>query len=409
MKKLALPALLVAVAAAILGVRSLRKDEASQFRLVQVARGDVRAVVSSTGTLQATRTVQVGTQVSGQIARLFADYNDRVKANQLIARIDPTLLEQAVRSAEADLARSRAELERAQQSLDRIEGLFVQAAATEEARDAAKSARDVARAAVMSAEVNVERARQNLSYTEIRSPIDGVVLDRTVDVGQTVAASLSAPQLFLIAGDLQEMEILASVDESDIGRIVDGQKVEFTVQAYADEKFEGTVRQVRLQSTTLENVVNYTVAVAVRNEDGRLLPGMTATVDFLVAEAADVLTVANAALRFRPTAAMRAGSSEGRRGRDGAAGGRADTSAGGAGRGAEVPADRGVLWIVDAGGKPTALPVRVGLTDGQVTEVSGPGIEEGLEVIAGVVSGATSSAANPFQSGGPPRFGPPGP
>ncbi len=440
MKKVVLPLVILGLVAAgvAAGFRFWKQEDKSQYRFVEVTRGDVRSTVSSTGTLQATQTVQVGTQVSGQIAAILADFNDRVRANQLVARIDPTLLQQAVRSAEADLARSRADLAQTELTLTRAEGLLAQGAATEEAVDAARSARAVAKAAVTSAEVNVERARQNLTYTEIRSPIDGVVLDRTVEVGQTVAASLSAPQLFLIAGDLGKMEILAAVDESDIGKIHDGQKAEFTVQAYPDETFTGTVQQVRLQSTTLENVVNYTVVVSVANDDGRLLPGMTATVDFLVAEAADVFKVPNAALRFRPTEEMVARLRAMRAEREGGAGG---DSARGAGGGGGEPAaggervaggapggaagsaagsatgngrrggfaDRTVLWRLDAQGRPEPVPVKTGLTDGQNTEVSGPGLETGMQVIAGTSTGTATTAANPFQGGSSaPRFGPPG-
>ena len=461
MKKVLLPVLALGLAAAAIavGFRFWKHDDGSAYRFVELARGDIRSTVSSTGNLQAVLTVQVGTQVSGQISQIFVDYNDHVSANQLMARIDPTLLQQAVRSSEADLTRSRAELAQAEQTLTRTEGLAAQGAATQEALDAARLARDVAQAARTSAEVAVERARQNLTYSEIRSPVDGVVLVRTAEVGQTVAASLSAPQLFLIAGDLSQMEILAAVDESDIGKIHVGQKAEFTVQAYPDETFEGTVRQVRLQSTTLENVVNYTVAVSVVNEEGKLLPGMTATVDFLVSEAKDVFKVPNAALRFRPTEEMiailremRAAREASEAGTHGAAGsadsaGAADStggrrrggermagdgmaapgerrvaSTGGGGRTAAGEAqrgggtgtwrsgatDRGVLWHLDATGKPVPLPVRTGLTDGQNTEVTGPGLEEAMQVIAGVTTGSKTASTSPFQSNAAPRFGPPG-
>lgn len=423
MKKVVLPLVILGLVAAgvAAGFRFGKQDEKSAYRFVEVTRGDVRSTVSSTGTLQATQTVQVGTQVSGQIAEILADFNDRVRANQLVARIDPTILQQAVRSAEAELARSRADLAQAELTRTRAEGLAAQGAATEEALDAARSARDMAKAAVTSAEVNVERARQNLTYTEIRSPIDGVVLDRTAEVGQTVAASLSAPQLFLVAGDLGKMEILAAVDESDIGKIHEGQRAEFTVQAYPDETFTGSVQQVRLQSTTLENVVNYTVVVSVSNDDGRLLPGMTATVDFLVSEAVDVFKVPNAALRFRPTEEMVARLREMRaereagEGESGAAGdstrvARAgEREAGNGRRNGGGSADRAVLWHVDGSGRPAPIPVKTGLTDGQNTEVSGPGLEAGMPVIAGTTTGTSAAAANPFQGGNsPPRFGPPG-
>ena len=190
-------------------------------------------------------------------------------------------------------------------NIERNKLLFERKVLTEIDFNTAKYAYDVALANVKSAQVTLERARQNLAYTNIYAPIDGVVVERDVDVGQTVAASLSAPQLFLIANDLAQMQILASVDESDIGAIHEGQSARFTVQAYPNETFTGSVKQVRLQSKTTENVVNYTVVVSVTNANGKLLPGMTATIDFLTGSAKDVLLVPNAALRFRPTEQMR--------------------------------------------------------------------------------------------------------
>lgn len=298
-----------------------------------------------------------------------------------------------------------------------------------------------------SARVNLDRARQNLAYTSIYAPIDGVVVERNVDVGQTVAASLSAPQLFLIANDLTRMQILASVDESDIGLIQEGQPVRFTVQPYPDETFTGTVRQVRLQSTTVENVVNYTVVVEVANPGGKLLPGMTATVEFLTGAAYDVMTVPNAALRFRPTEAMlaelrergqlpagtpravRAGASAGPR-RDNEPGARAQrtsapptsgqptsaeptsaqatsgepTSVGGPGSSRVTR-----LWHLDRDGRLTVTPVRVGVSDGQRTAVEGPGVTEGMQVIVGVTQGQDGTApTSPFQAPAQGGFRPPG-
>ena len=199
-----------------------------------------------------------------------------------------------------------AELDQSQREFERNEQLFQRKVLTEIEFNNAKYALAVARANVKSAQVTLDRARQNLSYTSIFAPIDGIVVERNVDIGQTVTASMSTPQLFLIANDLAQMQILASVDESDIGAIQPDQPVRFTVQAYPDERFTGTVKQVRLQSKTTENVVNYTVVVSVGNPGGRLLPGMTATLEFLTGSASDVLLVPNAALRFRPTDEMRA-------------------------------------------------------------------------------------------------------
>jgi HlyD family secretion protein len=438
MKKwMLIPGVLVVAALIAWGATSLGGGSKTGYRFVEVTRGDVVSSVSSTGTLQALTTVQVGTQVSGKVSDIYVDFNDHVKKGQLIARIDPTLLEQAVRSAEADLERNRAELEQSQRDFDRISRLYQSKVVTESDFNAAEYKLAVAKASMKSAEISLERAQQNLGYSEIHSPIDGVILDRSVDEGQTVAASFSAPQLFLIAEVLSAMEILASVDESDIGLIQEGQDVQFTVQAYPDESFKGVVKQVRLQSTTQENVVNYTVAIAVQNPGGRLLPGMTATVDFIVSQATDVLMVPNAALRFRPTAEMwaafrsqrqgqgsRGGAGEReaarREGPPAAAGAEASPASGGRETNAEQrsfgggqggfggrSADRALLWILDENGHVTALPVRTGITDGQSTEVSSPRVQEGQQVIAGITTSATSATTNPFQGeqrGGPRGF-----
>src|SRR3954470_14479786 len=270
------------------------------YKTVAVEKGDLEATVSATGNLAAVRTVQIGTQVSGQVAALEVDFNQQVKKGQLLARIDSTLARQSVADAQASLDRSQAELVAAQKNAERNKTLLDEGLVARSTYDDLAAQLAVAPANVSSARVAVERARQNLAYTEIHSPIDGVVVERNVDVGQTVAASLSAPQLFLIANDLTHMQIVVSVDESDIASIREGQPVRFTVQARPNERFRGRVEQVRLQSTTQENVVSYGVVVSVENKDGKLLPGMTARVDFLVDSATDVLKVANAALRFHP-------------------------------------------------------------------------------------------------------------
>jgi HlyD family secretion protein len=301
----------------------------------------------------------------------------------------------------------------------------------------------VQQAAVKSAQIALDRAKQNLAYTRIYAPIDGVIVERNVDVGQTVAASLSAPQLFLIANDLSEMQILASVDESDIGAIKEGQAVQFTVQSYPNQTFTGRVQQVRLQSTLLDNVVNYTAVVNLPNEDGRLLPGMTATVQFLTATADNVLTVPNAALRIRPTAEMqeelkkqiprsarddstggnRADSSarrdstargaNARRDSTGRWAGRASGDSARAGRGQRAGNARGsgaMIWYLDSAGTLHATRVHVGLSDGQRTEVSSPVLHEGMEIVTGLpvtneqtptTSAAGTNPLQPQRGGGP--------
>ena len=359
------------------------------YRMVAVEKGDVEVQVSATGALAAVRTVQVGTQVSGQLAEVYVDYNDQVKKGQLLARIDPTLATQAVADAQANLDRALAEQAAAQQEHERNQLLVKEGLLAPSAFEPMQTRLAVGKAGVSSARVAVQRARQNLAYTEIRSPIDGVVVARDVDTGQTVAASLSAPQLFLIANDLRQMQIVVSVDESDIAAIAEGQPVRFTVQARPRERFRGRVEQVRLQSTTLENIVSYGVVVSVDNPEMKLLPGMTARVEFEVDSASGVLKVPNAALRFRPEGTTAAATAAG----SGAAARASSTR--GSREGALVP--RAQLWTVQKG-ELKAVPVRTGLTDGVMTEVDGAGLAEGTQVIAGMQTAeAPAAAANPLQ------------
>jgi HlyD family secretion protein len=331
MKRLIIGLSLVGVAAAVTVGFLVRggATPAASYRFVAVDRGDIASTVSATGTLSAVRTVAVGTQVSGQIAVLGADFNDHVHRGQVIARLDSTLLVQAIAQAQTDLDKAQANVVQTRYLADQGGRLQASGYMTDTDYRLTLYNADVARAGLRAAQIALQRAQQNLSYATILSPIDGIVIERNVDVGQTVAASLQAPQLFLLAENLQRMQILASVDESDIGQIQVGQPVRFTVQAFPNRTFEGTVRQVRLQSTTTSNVVSYTVVVAVDNLDSALLPGMTATVNFQVAKATAVLRVANAALRFRPSAAMLAEVSADRAaaGDTGAAGVGADSSA----------------------------------------------------------------------------------
>src|SRR5256885_10374112 len=306
-KRTAAAAAVVVVAAS--SVAMYRRADATQapaYRFAAVTRGNLEATVSATGALSAVTTVQVGTQVSGQISAIYADFNKKVKKGQLLARIDPTLQQQAVQDAQAGVERVQSQYTMSKGEYDRERTLFDSKVITATEFNAAQSNYEVAKANLKSAQIAVDKARQNLSYTNIYAPIDGVVVERTVDVGQTVAASLSAPELFLIANDLSEMQILAKVDESDIGAIAVGQPVTFTVQAYPNRSFSGTVQQVRLQSTTQDNVVNYTTVISVANTDGKLLPGMRATVQVLTGSAKNALLVPNAALRFPATTEMMA-------------------------------------------------------------------------------------------------------
>ncbi|HEX2059183.1 MAG TPA: efflux RND transporter periplasmic adaptor subunit [Thermoanaerobaculia bacterium] len=364
---------------AIVVHRAAFAKETTAYRFATIERGDVESTVSATGTLSAVTTVAVGTQVSGQISELFVDFNDSVKKGQLLARIDPKLQQQAVTDAQASLARARAQYLQAQREHNRNGELLGAGLVARSAFETTDSTLDVARANVTSAQVALDRARQNLEYTNIYAPIDGVVVERNIDLGQTVAASLSAPQLFLIANDLTNMQILANVGEGDIAQIREGQKVKFTVQALPRQKFEGTVKQVRLQSQTNENVVNYTVVVSVANPKKQLLPGMTARVEFQTEAAEDVLKVANAALRFQPEAGAPASSP-------------ADAGA------SRARARTRSVYVLE-NGTPKAIPVRTGISDGKFTEVRGDELEEGMKVIAGTEQpqAAETQSASPFQ------------
>lgn len=368
--------------------------EAPAYRTATIQRGSVKSTVSATGTLSAVQTIQVGTQVSGQIAAIYVDYNDHVKKGQLLARIDPTLQDQAVEEAQAQLERAHATMEQAQSDYARSKQLFDAKVITASEFSTVQSNFSVQKANVKSALIALERARQNLRYTDIYAPIDGVIVERNVDVGQTVAANFSTPQLFLIANNLSDMQILASVDESDIGAIRTGQPVEFTVQAYPNQTFAGTVQQVRLQSKTQDNVVNYTVVVGVKNTTGNLLPGMTATVQFVIGVAQNVLVVPNAALRIRPTPAMLAQAHR-------AIGTNDSQPASVIGTNDSQHSNSAILWTLDTKGTLTPVRVRTGFSDASNTEVEARNLTAGTKVVIGVMdsgSATSSGASNPFQS-----------
>jgi HlyD family secretion protein len=408
------------------------------YRLGKVERGSVKSTVSATGTLGAVRTVEVGTQVSGQIAALYVDYNSHVKKGQLIARIDPILQEAAVQDAQAGLARANAVVTQTQLEFERSKKLHDQQIATDAEFNVAQSNYAQAKASLTSAQINLQRAKQNLAYTNIYSPIDGVVVERAMDVGQTVAASLSAPKLFVIANDLSRMQILASVDESDIGKIVAGQPVTFTVQSFPDRQFTGSVDQVRLNSTTLNNVVSYTAVVSVSNEDGKLLPGMTASVKLQTASADDVLTVSSTALRFTPPEGAKTNEPVRKARTDSTAApstvaGTPPAGANGGGFPGGFPGGPGgnnaprrprptgsqpgsmaKLWTVDAEGTLTPHFVKLGISDGQKTQITSRDLKEGESIVIsaaqpGATVASTASTANPLQPTQQRRNGPPGP
>lgn len=311
-------ALLAVVAAAVAaGVWWFKRDgkaEEGAYRTAQVERGDIRVAISSTGTLSAITTVTVGSEVSGKVTEVLVDFNSPVKQGDVLARIDPSTYEAQIVQGSAQIASAQASLRQAQATLRNAEldyrrktGLGNEQLVSRSDVDLARAARDQAQAQVNVAQAQIrqqtastETTRLNLGRTVIRSPVDGVVLTRTIEPGQTVAASLQAPELFKIAEDLSKMKIELAVDESDIGQVKAGQAVSFTADAFPDRQFKGVVDQVRLSATTTNNVVTYPVVVTVDNTDGTLLPGLTVNAEIEVSKRSDVLKVANAALRYKP-------------------------------------------------------------------------------------------------------------
>lgn len=321
-KKSIAPSLLLGIAvAAILGGGAwwwtARQSGAAEsaYRTATIERGDIRVAISATGTLSAISTVTVGSQISGQVTDVLVDYNSEVKKGEVLARIDPSTYEAQIEQGNAQIANAQASLKQAQATLANAEldyarkaDLGRQKLVAQSDVDLARAARDQARAQVNAAQASIRQqtastqtTRVNLDRTVIRSPVDGVVLTRTIEPGQTVAASLQAPELFTIAEDLSKMKIELAVDEADIGQVKVGQAVSFTVDAFADRQFRGQVQQVRLSATTTSNVVTYPVVVSVDNSDGTLLPGLTVNAEIEVSKRDDILKVSNAALRYKPT------------------------------------------------------------------------------------------------------------
>jgi HlyD family secretion protein len=403
------------------GVMRRHSNGSANFEFAQVERGDIENIISSTGTLNAKGTVEVGTQVSGIIDKIYVDFNDQVRKNQILAVLDTTLLAASVHDAEASLLKTQAQYDLSLMKYEDAQELYKNEFISEIDFKTTKTDYEVARAALLSAKVSLERAEENLKYAVIRSPINGAVINRGVEPGQTVAASFSTPTLFVIAEDLSQMEIHAYVDESDIGEIKEEQSVRFTVDAYPDETFNGTVREVRLQPETIQNVVNYTVVVDATNDSGLLLPGMTATVDFLVEQRKDVLLISNAALRFEPTQEMlnefhknmqekmvnnpdTAKLREQMMTEKEMQAGFPDTGSAGI---QEPPEDIAILWYFDDENRLSMMPVRTGATDAKTTEiVEGRGIKEGMKFISSIgKQGELKSTSDNNQQGRPP--GPP--
>src|SRR4051794_26437107 len=294
---------IVVVVGVLVGLFFLRRGkdkDGDKYRTEAVSQGSITATINATGTLSAVTTVQVGSQVSGIIARLYADFNSQVKQGQLLAELDPTPFLQTVDQRKADVTKTQVEVANTKVTYDRQKRLADAGLIALSDLDAAKAAYDGARAGLAQSQAALKQAQTNLGYTKIYSPVDGQVVARQYDVGQTVAASFSAPTLFTIAKDLTKMQVQADVDQSDIGQIKVGEPVRFTVDAYPDQTFRGQISQVRLNATVTQNVITYPVIIEVPNPDLKLRPSMTADVTIAVATVQDVLRVPNAALRFRP-------------------------------------------------------------------------------------------------------------
>jgi len=381
-----------------------------------ITRGDIVKTVSATGTLEAVKTVQVGTQVSGTVAALFADFNSVVHNGQVVARLEPDLFQSQVEQARANLIKSEADLERfrvavddAKTKLARAQQLWDNKLIPKTELEAAEVNTRSADAQLRSAEAQVTQSRAALNQTQVNldkivitSPIDGVVIARNVDVGQTVAASLQAPTLFEIAADLTKMQVKASIGEADVGNIRAGQTVTFQVDAFPGQTFTGTVSQVRLNPVVEQNVVTYAGIINVRNTDLKLRPGMTAMLNIEVARRENVLSAPNAALQFRPTtemlsalglpaaaAAARAPLGAGQTASQ--AGNRAGNRA--AQDGTRAASENiGRLWK-DSNGQLGPIPVRLGMTDGVYTELLSSNIQEGTNIVTNVLEGATTRRA----------------
>jgi HlyD family secretion protein len=443
---------LVVAAGAILGWTMLKdhKNGVPKYRFEKLTKGDIEAVVTTSGTVNPITKVEVGSQVSGKIAKLYVDYNSQVKEGQILAELDLLQFESRVKQNEANYSSAKASLEKAkvtlanlQRQYERSLSLFEKQLISFEEKDTAEANYLGAKSDLQSAEARLEQAgsqldqsKLDLSYAIIRSPIDGVVISRNMNVGQTVQASFTAPKIFEIANDLSKMQVECDVDEADVGKVKEGQTVRFTVDAFPESTFNGTVKQVRFSPTVTTNVVTYTTIVGAENPELKLRPGMTATVTIITGEATNVLRVPNAALRFTPTlpaeelAAIMKEAGEKMFGRHQAEAGANPAPAGAAP--AAPPSAQGssgspqgmafppagtfpgmggagglrkkptTVWYLDESGKLAVTFIRTGETDNSYTEVLGGDLKEGQEVILGELSAQAAEAAN--RPGGPPMM-----
>ncbi|QJE94444.1 efflux RND transporter periplasmic adaptor subunit [Luteolibacter luteus] len=348
-----------------------------RYETVSISRGSLTSYVTATGTLSAVVSVDVGSQVSGRIVTLNADYNSPVKKGELVAEIDPSVYQAKVKEAEGDLASAEANVVLKEKQLARTKMLVPIKAAAEIDLEQVVAELAQAKATVTMKEAVLDRARADLSFCKILAPVDGIVISRKVDIGQTVTAAMTTPVLYTIAQDIREMQIVASVSEADIGQVKPGQSVDFKVDAYPDEAFHGTLTQIRKAPVTKENVVTYETIITVNNEEQKLLPGMTAEVSVLVAERADVAKIPNSALRFSPPEGTPVNSS------------------------GDMKLERRQQLVYVAGDDGKSLQaaiVTTGITDGTDTEVLG-GIDHGTKV---VISATGTGRKGMMPEGGPP-------
>jgi HlyD family secretion protein len=437
--------ILLLILAVSLAVSYTKKNSqgTSPYRTAKVERGDIASLVTATGTVNALNTVEVGSQVSGTIAKLYADFNSVVREGDIIAQIDPTFLQAQVDEAEANLQKAVAAVHEAERNYNRLSRLLDQHLASQANVDEVQTALETARAQEKQATAAVNRARINLRYATIKSPINGVVISRNIERGQTVAASLQAPTLFTIAEDLTKMKLELSIDEADVGRIAEGQKVTFTVEAYPEERFEGSVSQIRLAPVSVQNVVTYSVIVNVANPELKLRPGMTASASILIDERRNVLKVPTIALNYQPSPdllsdqgsppsgggerfraradSMTMGSSFRPSGGGERFRARADSMTMGSSMASSAEAspppyrrrrgDRGPrIWIPGPDGKVLPVLVRTGIADRSFTEIVEGDLQEGQEIIIGAAlpTPVPVATGTPFGPGQPPGGLPPG-
>ena len=387
------------------------QDPEKRYKTVTLARGSVTQTVSANGTLNPVVLISVGTQVSGTVKKLYVDFNDKVKKGQPLLELDDALVSATERQSAASVINAQAALELAVANEMRMKALLAQEYVSKQEYDQASQVLKSARAQVAQAQAQNARDRANLGFTVIRSPVDGVVIDRVVDLGQTVAASFQTPTLIKIAQDLAEMRIDTSFAEADIGSIREGQKVKFTVDAFPNRNFEGVVQQIRLNPTTQQNVVTYNVRITVANPDHLLLPGMTAYVSIGVQQRDDVLLVPNAALRFKPaegsekkaengqngpsTAVNKAGSTPGAGA--GADGSGQSAAGGGKGKGKKRDGQNATVYVLhgqESGYQLQPVSVQLGITDNRNTEVLGGDLAEGARIVIGENSNGSKSPSS---------------